>query len=194
MSNLTEQIDIDEELAEIVSMEQDNVSRLCLMLNGTFAKTASQLTSSLADSMFLTNTDSQENSQETFDTATSQAGPSASTTSQPSNSRRSGRTNPPTISRSRGGGGGGSNKNVTRGMSAFQREADTIERRDGRGGGRQDGEGRQGAEQNIWDKVLDKNGYSGQRESSTSLSRSACDSIAPNCFSYLQSTTTLSKN
>ncbi|GAA5838616.1 hypothetical protein JCM5353_001214 [Sporobolomyces roseus] len=127
MSNLTEQIDIDEELAEIVSMEQDN-----------------------------------ENSQETFDTATSQAGPSASTTSQLSNSRRSGRTNPSTISRSRGGGGGGSSKNVTRGMSAFQREADTIERRDGRGGGRQDGEGRQGAEQNIWDKVLDKNGYSGQ--------------------------------
>lgn len=49
-------------------------------------------------------------------------------------------------------------------MSAFEREAATIERRDGRGGGRQDGEGRQGAEQNIWDKVLDKNGYYGQRE------------------------------
>jgi len=48
-------------------------------------------------------------------------------------------------------------------MSAFEREAATIERRDGRGGGRQDGEGRQGAEQNIWDKVLDKNGYYGQR-------------------------------
>ncbi|GAA5964407.1 hypothetical protein JCM21900_006419 [Sporobolomyces salmonicolor] len=58
-------------------------------------------------------------------------------------------------SRSRRAGG------KERGMSNFERERMAIERRGGGGGGGED-EVRQGAEQNVWEKVLDRNGYPGQ--------------------------------
>ncbi|GAA5899254.1 uncharacterized protein JCM6883_005159 [Sporobolomyces salmoneus] len=73
----------------------------------------------------------------------------------PSSSRRTTRTSAAGGSR-RGPGGGGS-----RGMSNFERERNEIERQSGRGS-RNDDSSRQGTEQNIWDKVLDKNGgYAG---------------------------------
>jgi hypothetical protein len=133
----------DNEEDEVIVMEQDEVSSLpaalCRepeLINRSLSQGPSSRSANTASAHFSSST--------------------ASSSRRPTRSSAAGG--------SRRGPGAGSGGGHARGMSNFDRERNEIERQSGRGGNRNE-DGRQGNEQNIWDKVLDKNGgYQGMCE------------------------------